>query len=87
MSLLGDSKARRKQRTATYVNLRAHREELGWSIAELLGKLQGSAVSEKSVRRLEDGRAIRVASVNKIFNAISAHYPNELIRCAHVTVV
>ncbi|WP_147021520.1 hypothetical protein [Methylobacterium radiotolerans] len=72
---------------ATYANLRAHREALGWSIPELISKLEGAAISERSVRRLEDGYGIRPESAHKIFNAISKCYHEPLVREDNVKVV
>jgi ribosome-binding protein aMBF1 (putative translation factor) len=78
---------RRTQRVARYPKLQAQREALGWSIQELIAKLQGSSVSERSIRRLEQGLPIRATSAHKVFNAIAAHFPEKLIRDEQIKVV
>lgn len=60
-----------KQALGLYPNLQKHRNELGLSIPELLAKVDNPP-SEKSVRRLEAGQPIRLATVNKLFNAVIA---------------
>ena len=65
-----------KQRLGLYPNLHAHWNELGWSIQELLARVENPP-SEKSVRRLESGKPIRLSTVNKLFNAIAAAKASE----------
>lgn len=81
-----DSPKRRQQRLARYPTLQEHREKLGWSVQDLLTKIEGSSVSERSVRRLEEGLAIRANNVHKVFNTIAKHYPEHLERDEHVVV-
>ena len=52
------------------LNLRELREKLGWSVAELASRMGGKP-GEKSLRRLEDGLAIRASAANAVFNEIS----------------
>ena len=77
----------RRSRMATYKLLQEHRELLGWSIADLLGNLEGKRISERSVRRLEEGLPLRADSVNHIFNIVSKHFPSPLERREHIMLV
>lgn len=80
---------RQKELMGLYPNLRNHRTTLGWSITELLRAVEYPP-SEKSVRRLESGLPIRLATVNKLFNAIMAanagQIPN-LVREQEIVVI
>jgi hypothetical protein len=71
---------RTRQRLARYIGLREHRERLGWGLHDLVAKLDGPALSERSVRRLEQGLPIRAENAHKVFNAISKAYPEALSR-------
>ena len=83
------TKQRRKPRVAIYVGLQEHREEIGWSIPELIAKLEGNSMSERSIRRLEEGKAIRAENANRVFNTIKRFHPSgaELSRDDYVKVV
>ncbi len=68
-----------KQRLAKYPNLRTHRENLGWRIADLQAAMQHPP-SERTIKRLEDGFGVRTETVNRIFNAVEKEYSNKLFR-------
>ena len=76
----------RKQSLAGYKNLNLHRTELGWSIPELRAKTDGPP-SERSVRRLESGYAIRAESAHKLFNVINAAKGGTLARSVEIELV
>jgi len=78
---------RARPRLARYAGLRDHRERLGWSVHDLIAKLDGSAISERSVRRLEQGLPIRAENVHKVFNTVSKYYPDKLSRDQCVAIV
>jgi len=71
-----------------FPNLQGLRMKLGWSIQDLLQKTS-QAPSEKSVRRLEKGVPVRLATAHKLFNAVNAAKPDgkTLIRDEEVVVV
>jgi len=77
---------RRRQRLGLYPNLRRHREELGWSVPELLSKVDRGP-SEKSVHRLENGYPIRLTSVSKLFNTIAKNHNPVLVREEEVKII
>ena len=78
----------KKQRLARFPRLQVLREELGWSIHDLLSKVD-FALSERSVRRLENGEAIRITSANKLFHAIneSRHEAEKLIQSKEIVAI
>jgi predicted transcriptional regulator len=75
-----------KQQLARFPNLSKYRVELGLSISELSAKI-GPVPSEKSIRRLEEGTPIRIASVNKVFNYINTQMGGLLQRPKEVLPV
>jgi len=68
----------RKQRMGTFPRLEELRTQLGLSPSELLAKIS-YAVSDRSLRRLESGKAIRLTSVNKLFHAVNNEMNQELV--------
>lgn len=71
-----------------FPNLQNLRLRLGWSIQDLLQKTP-QAPSDKSVRRLEKGVPVRLATAHKLFNAVSAAKPDgkSLVRDEEIVVV
>ena len=65
------TKPKGRQRLARYQNLRSHRDALGWSLGDLLARLDNTP-SEKSLRRLENGEPIRASSAFRVFHKIRA---------------
>jgi len=53
--------------------------KLGWSPGELRMKLEFPP-SARTIKRIEDGYAVRLPTVHKIFNAIAAAYHEPLKR-------
>lgn len=57
-------------RKAKFPRLRELREDLGWEVTDIVGKL-GGRPSIATVYRLEQGIPIRVAHARKIFDVIN----------------
>lgn len=70
---------RSRQRKAKFPRLRQIREEeLGWDVTDILTKLPGNRPSMASIYRLEQGQAIRVANVRRVFDVVNAALGNRL---------
>jgi hypothetical protein len=67
-----------RYRMAKFPRLRELRERhLGWEVADLMGKLDGRP-SVSSIYRLEQGGAIRLPNVRRVFDAINRALDNSL---------
>ena len=61
-----------RYRMARFPRLRDIRErQLGWEVAELVAKLPENRPSISSIYRLEQGGAIRLPNVRRIFDVIN----------------
>jgi hypothetical protein len=69
---------KRKATMATFERLREIREvDLGWDVTDLLAKV-GGRPSVAGIYRLEQGRAIRVTSARRVFDAVNQALGNKL---------
>ena len=68
-----------KQKMARLPNCEKLRNEAGLDISDLVARMDGKP-SEKSVRRLEDGHAIRRTSGHRVFNESNKALEGRLIR-------
>ena len=68
-----------RYRMAKFPRLRELRERhLGWEVAELVAKLPDGKPSISSIYRLEQGGAIRLPNVRRVFDAINRALGNTL---------
>lgn len=68
-----------KQKMARMPNCEKYRNEAGLDIGDLVARMDGKP-SEKSVRRLEAGYAIRRTSCHRVFNALNNALEGVLVR-------
>ncbi len=78
--------AKRPRRLARFPRLRTLREELGWTISFLAQRIE-NAPSERTLKRIEDGYEVRVETVNRVFNTIEGHHPENLVRQDEIEII
>ena len=65
-------RAKARQLKATFPRLRQIRQEqLGWEIVDILSRLPGNKPSMSSIYRLEQGGAIRLPNVRRVFDLVN----------------
>jgi predicted transcriptional regulator len=62
---------KKRHRMAKFPRLRQIREDLGWEVTDLINKLPLGKPSISSIYRLEQGHAIRMANVRRVFDVVN----------------
>lgn len=78
---------KRRQKMGLFPNLEQHRLQAGFQISDLAALLNDGGPSERSLRRLEDGYSIRLASVHRVFNVLDDKLGNSLDRNSEIVEV
>ena len=68
----------------TFERLKEYRTNLGWEVKDLANKMPDGRPSESSIRRLENGLAIRIVSCHRVFDVINSAMGQKLDRTEEI---